>query len=70
MTVKDPANLALFVHHKLLTLLGEELPEILSEKKIIARKWTFHRESRFELTNKTWGLGLSNNKQDNALPLH
>ena len=33
MTVKDPADLAWFVRHRLSTMLGQESTEILSEKK-------------------------------------
>ena len=38
MTVKYPAGLAWFLRHSLLTLLGQELIEILSEKKIMAQQ--------------------------------
>ena len=66
MTVKDPASLAWFVRCKLLTLLGQELTEILSEnKKIMAREMDIAPRTMSRSIKQD--LGLSNNKQDSAL---
>ena len=69
MTVKDLVGLAWFVRHRLLTLLGQELTEILYEIKTMSREIDIAPRSMSRI-NKTWDLGLSNDKQDNALPLH
>ena len=59
MTVKDPAGLAWFLHHMLLTLLGQGLVEILSEnKESWLRKWILRREQRVALSKKTCDLGV------------
>ena len=60
MTIKDLAGLVLFVHHRLLMLLGQELTEILSKnnKKIMAweKYCTENHESHYQTilgTNRT-----------------
>ena len=57
------------VHHRLLTLVGQELAEILSEnKKIMAWEMDFAPRTMSRVIKQD--LGLSNNKQDNTLSLH
>ena len=58
-----------FIRHRLLKLLGQELTEILSEnKKIMAQEIDIAPRNMRRIIKQD--LGLSNNKQDNALPLH
>ena len=63
MIIKDLASLAWFMHHRLLKLFEKEFTEILSKKVMT-------REMDITLSNKTWDLWLSNDKQDKALSLH
>ena len=58
-----------FIRHRLLKLLGQELTEILSEnKKIMAQEIDIAPRNMRRIIKQD--LGLSNNKQDNALLLH
>ena len=56
MTIKIPAGLAWFIHHMLILLLGQELTEILSKMEMDTAPRTMSH------------MGLSNDKQENALP--
>ena len=68
MTIEDLAGLSWFVRLRLLKLLGQELPEILYE--IMASEMDIAPRTMIHIINRTLCLGLSNNKQNNALPLH
>ena len=69
MTAKDWVGLMWFVHHRLLTLSGQELTEILFEnKKIIAREMDIEPRTMSRIIKQD--LGLSNDKQDNTLLLN
>ena len=64
MTIKDPTGVTWFVHHRLLMLLGQELITIVQKQKIMA--WEMDIALR-TMSRITKDLGLSNDKQDNAL---
>jgi hypothetical protein len=58
VTVQDPAGLAWFVHHRLLTLLGQKLTEILSEnKKIMAWEMDIAPRNMSHIINQDLELG-------------
>ena len=69
MTIKDPANLMWFIHHRLSTLLGQESTEILSEnkQKIMALEIDIAPRTISFIIKQD--LGLSSDKKENALPL-
>ena len=63
MTVKDPAGLAWFIRYRLLMLLGQELTEILSEKKNHCsgiKHCTEDHESHYQTRLGTWGFQTTN----------
>ena len=61
MTVKDPADLVWFIHHRLLMLLGKEFTEILSEnKKIMTREMNIAPRNMSRIIKQSLGLGAFN----------
>ena len=69
MAVNDLAGLMQIVRHRLLKLLGQELTKILSKHKEIMA-WEFDIAPRTMSHIIKHDLGLSNDKEDNVLPLH